>query len=397
MEINKEKIEQILSRNVEKVIEARNLEKRLLRGGKLRIKHGIDPTGPQIHLGRAVVLWKLKEFQDLGHKIVLILGDYTAQIGDPSDKLHKRPFLSEKQVKENLRKYQQQIGRILDSKKIEWRKNSEWLSRLSPRQLDELADLFSIQQMVARRNFKVRWNNQEEISLRELHYPLYQGYDSVVIKADVEVGGNDQLFNLLAGRKIQQAYKQKPQDILIVEMLEGLDREKMSTTRGNVININDSSQDQYGKIMSMHDDLIIKYFKLCTLLKKKEVEGMAGQMKKGANPRDFKAKLAYEIVKLYHGEKQAQKAAKEFDRIFKERKTPKNVPIFKTKSEKDKLINFLSKSKLVSSKGEARRLIEQRAVEIDGQIIDDWRYELKPKTGMIIKVGKRRFLKIESN
>lgn len=394
MKVDKEKIKQLLSRNVQEIIEYQHLEKRLLKGERLRIKHGVDPTGPQIHLGRAITLWKLKEFQELGHQIVLILGDYTAQIGDPSDKLHKRPFLSEKQIKENLKNYKKQISQILNAGKIEWHRNSKWLGKLRPRKLDELADLFSVQQMLARRNFKIRWEKQEDISLRELHYPLYQGYDSVMIKADVEVGGNDQLFNLLAGRKIQQAYNQEPQDIITFKMLEGLDGNKMSTSQGNVVNITDSPNDQYGKLMSMKDDMIIKYFKLCTQLADAEIKDIEEQRKKGVNPRDLKARLSFEVVKLYHGENQAKSAEKEFNRVFRDKKLPENIPIYKINKERFKLIDVLVEAKLTVSKGRARRLIEQGGVKVDDKVIKDWRYEFEPKSGMVIKVGKRRFIKL---
>lgn len=394
MKINKEKIKQLLSRNVQEIVDCQHLEKRLLKGEKLRVKHGVDPTGPQIHLGRAITLWKLREFQELGHQIVLILGDYTAQIGDPSDKLHKRPFLSEKQIKENLKNYKKQISQILNAGKIEWHRNSKWLGKLKPRKLDELADLFSVQQMVARRNFKTRWENQEDISLREFHYPLYQGYDSVMIKADVEVGGNDQLFNLLAGRKIQQAYNQEPQDIMTFKMLEGLDGNKMSTSQGNVVNITDSSKDQYGKLMSMKDDMILRYFKLCTQLTDVEIKDIEEQMKKGVNPRDIKARLGFEIVKLYHGENQAKSAEEEFNRVFRDKKLPEDIPVYKINKERFNLIDVLVETKLTVSKGEARRLIEQGGVKIDDEVIKDWQYEFKSKPGMVIKAGKRRFIKL---
>ncbi len=394
MKIDKEKIKQLLSRNVQEVVNYQHLEKRLLKGEKLRVKHGVDPTGPEIHLGRAITLWKLREFQKLGHKIVLILGDYTAQIGDPSDKLHKRPFLSEKQIKENLKNYKKQISQILNKGKIEWHRNSKWLGKLKLRKLDELADLFSVQQMVARRNFKTRWEKQEDISLRELHYPLYQGYDSVMIKADIEVGGNDQLFNLLAGRKIQQAYNQEPQDIITFEMLEGLDENKMSTSQGNVVNITDAPKDQYGKLMSMKDNMIIRYFKLCTQLTDKEIKDVEEQLKKGVNPRDLKARLSFEIVKLYHGENQAKNAEQEFNRVFRDKKLPENISVYKINKEKFKLIDILVETKLAVSKGEARRLIKQGGVKINDETIKDWQYEFQPSPGMIIKVGKRKFIKL---
>jgi len=391
----KEKVKKLLSSNVEKIINKESLKSRLLSGKKLRIKHGIDPTSPNLHIGHAIVLWKLKEFQDLGHKIVLILGSFTAQIGDPSDKLNKRPFLSKQEVEENLKEYKNQIGKILDASKVEWHKNNEWFKDISLREFDNLAELFSVQQMMARRNFKKRWDNDKEISIRELHYPLYQGYDSVAVKADVEVAGNDQLFNILAGRKIQQAYNQEPQDILTVKMLTGTDNNKMSKSQGNVIYISDTPKNQYGKIMSLQDSLILPYFKLCTNYPKEKVKELEKKLKAGDNPRDIKAKLAYEIVKIYHGQEKANKAAKEFDRVFKEKKLPKNTFGFKIKEKEYKLADLIKKVGFTKSKSQARRLIEQGAVRINKKKINDRHFSFVPKGGEIIQVGKKRFIRLE--
>ncbi len=391
----KEKLKKLLSSNVEKIINKESLKSRLLSGKKLRIKHGIDPTSPNLHIGHAIVLWKLKEFQDLGHKIVLILGSFTAQIGDPSDKLNKRPFLSKQEVEENLKEYKNQIGKILDASKVEWHKNNEWFKDISLREFDNLAELFSVQQMMARRNFKKRWDNDKEISIRELHYPLYQGYDSVAVKADVEVAGNDQLFNILAGRKIQQAYNQEPQDILTVKMLTGTDNNKMSKSQGNVIYISDTPKNQYGKIMSLQDSLILPYFKLCTNYPKEKVKELEKKLKAGDNPRDIKAKLAYEIVKIYHGQEKANKAAKEFDRVFKEKKLPKNTFGFKIKEKEYKLADLIKKVGFTKSKSQARRLIEQGAVRINKKKINDRHFSFVPKGGEIIQVGKKRFIRLE--
>lgn len=393
---NNKLIQQLLSRNIKQLFNKKELDYKLKAGKRLRIKFGIDPTGPKIHLGRAIPLWKLREFQDLGHQIVLILGDYTAQIGDPSDKLQKRPFLSLKQINQNLKNYQKQISKILDIKKIEWRRNSEWLTKLTPHQIDELAELFTVQQMLARRNFKLRLQKQQEISLRELHYPLYQGYDSVMVKADIEIGGDDQLFNLLAGRKVQEAFKQKQQSIMTLKMLEGLDGAKMSTSQGNVINIIDEPKEQYGKIMSMADNLIFPYFRACTQIDEKKIKKMEKDCNtKEANPMDAKAKLAFEIVKIYHNEKVAYQADQEFKQIFSQKELPSKIPFFKTKKKKYKLIELLVESKLASSKGEARRLIIQGGVSIDNKKIGQWDFEFNPEKNNVIKVGKRRFLKIK--
>jgi len=391
-----QKIKELLTRGVENVIELENLKKRLLSGEKLRIKLGIDPTGPKLHLGRATQLWKLKEFQDLGHQIVLIIGDFTALIGDASDKKAMRRALTEEEVKKNMTSYTKQIGQILDLKKVEIQHNSKWLKKINIRDLINLAMRFTVQQMINRRNFKERWDTNKEIGLHELLYPLCQGYDSVAVKADVEIGGTDQLFNLMAGRKIQEIFDQKPQDLVILKMIEGLDNEKMSTSRGNVINITDAPNEMFGKIMSMRDEMILKYFELCTQVPLAEINQLEEKLKAGTNPRDLKARLAKEIVKIYHGEKAAEQAAKEFDKIFKEKEMPSKMATCNMEHGTYNMMELLVKTKMASSKSEAQRLIEQGAVKINNQVEKDWKKELKIEQETIIQVGKRKFVKIRA-
>jgi len=392
---NKEKIKELLTRGVDKIIEFEHLKKDLESGKKLRVKLGLDPTSPNLHLGNSVCLLKLRDFQELGHQIVLILGGFTAQIGDPSDKLQKRPFLSEAEVKKNLKGYKEQIGKILEIDKVEWHNNSEWLAKLNFQDISRLAEIFTVRQMLTRRGFRERDRRGEEISLREFLYPLMQGYDSVAIKADLEIGGSDQLFNLKAGREVQKFYYQKPQDIMTLQMIEGLDGEKMSKTRKNIINLFDSPDEQFGKIMSMRDELIIKYFILCTRLPLKEINEMEEAMKTGANPKDFKAKLAYEIVKMYHGEKEAEKAAKEFNKIFQKKELPTKMPIYKMKIGLYNITELLVKTGLALSKSEAQRLIKQGAVKINNQVEKNWKKQIKIESEMIIRVGKRKFVKLD--
>lgn len=407
MIINKEKIRELLTRGVEEIHIRESLEKKLFSGKLLRVKHGIDPTGEKIHLGRAATLWKLREFQGLGHKIVLIIGDYTAQIGDPSDKLSKRPFLSAEQVKKNMARYKEQIGKIIDISKVEWRYNSEWLAKLTPHEIDKLAELFSVQQMLARRNFKERWNKGEDISIREFHYSLYQGYDSVVVKADVEVGGSDQLFNLLAGRDIQKAFGQAPQDILTGQMLPGLDGRKMSTSWGNVINITDAPADMYGKVMSMDDKLISEYALLCARFPQKKVGSIKSALKASKNPRDIKMEIARAIVALYCGAEAGRKAEEMFVRMFQKHEKPQEVQECKIKNAKPctelcsgtgvkcKIIDLLIECKLAVSKSEARRVVEQGGVKVDGEIINDPSAEIKlSKKGALVQKGKRYFVRV---
>jgi len=314
---NNKKIEDVLTRGVEKIVDEKHFRDALLSGKKLRIKHGVDPTGDKIHIGRATQLWKLKELQDLGHKIVLIVGDFTALIGDSSDKPEGRKGLTEEEINKNMRAYIDQFAKILDIKKTEVHHNSEWFSKMPLKEFLSLASTFSVQQLVQRRNFKQRWIKEEPISLKEITYPLLQGYDSVAIKADVELGGYDQLFNLKTGRDIQRHYGQKPQDIMALKMLSGLDGRKMSTSWGNVVNIIDSPDEMYGKLMSMKDETIVDYFELCTPTSQEEIVEIKKQLDGGnVNPKDLKVKLALLIVSLYHGKSASQKAKKEFEKVF---------------------------------------------------------------------------------
>lgn len=390
---SKEKIDNLLARNVEEVIEKDHLREVLASGKKLRVKFGIDPTGNKIHIGRAVALWKLREFQDLGHQIVLIIGDFTAQIGDPSDKLEKRPFLSREQVKENLKNYLPQIGKIININKTEVRYNSEWLAKFDFREISELTDLFTFQQILERKNFKERFKKHEEISLREGMYPLMQGYDSVMVKADVELGGTDQLFNLLAGRKIQSHYGQKPQDIMITTMVMGLDGRKMSTSWGNVINITDSPDEQFGKAMSLRDELIAPYLWAVTDLDGSEVVGIQKSLK-NENPKIKKEKLAFEIVKRYHGAEKAAEAQEKFEKLFSKKEIPDDVPELHLHAAAMSALEIVMAAHAAKSKSEARRLIEQGGLEVSGKTVDNPMEELAIEGGELIKIGKKRFFKV---
>jgi tyrosyl-tRNA synthetase len=392
----KEKVEKLLTRNVKDVLFFEDLKSKLLSGKKLRVKHGIDPTGKKIHIGRAVVLWKLREFQELGHKIVLIIGDFTAQIGDPSDKLAKRPFLTEKQIKENMANYLPQIGKILDLKKCEVHYNSKWLKKLNFKQVCELADVFTVQQMLERRNFSERFKNHQDISLREFLYPIMQGYDSVAISADVELGGEDQLFNLHAGRKIQEFFGKQPQNILTTKMLSGLDGRKMSTSWGNVINITDSPDEQFGKIMSMHDEMIPEYLELTTDLDDAEIHNLIFELKNNKiNPKEVKKIIGFNIVKRYWGEDEAKKAKEKFEILFEKKEIAKDLPVLKLKNKKINIIDLILLTGALKSKSEAKRLIEQGGFKINNEQIKDIKKELVLEGGEIIKIGKHKFFKIK--
>jgi tyrosyl-tRNA synthetase len=387
------KYEEILTRGVEEIIDQKHLEQALASGKKLRVKLGIDPTSSNIHIGRAVVLWKLRQFQELGHKIVFIIGDFTGLIGDTSDKDSERPMLSEKQIKENLKGYLKQAGKILDLEKIEAVFNSKALKNLGYLEISLQADQFGLNEFISRENIAKRMKAGKRVSLREVLYPLMQGYDSVKVKADVELGGTDQRFNLLAGRTMQKFYKQEPQDILMLSLLEGTDGRKMSSSWGNVINLTDEPNDMFGKVMSVNDSLIVKYFKLATRVPLKEIAAIEKELKNGANPRHIKKRLAEEIVTLYHGKKHANAASDEFDRVFSQKEKPSDISEIKVKSQN--IIDLLVETKLVASKSEARRLVQQGGVRLNDQVITEWDATLDIENGQILQAGKRKFVKLK--
>ncbi len=389
IDTNVQKIDQILTRGVEDIFVLEDLKKKLLSGKQLRVKLGFDPTGSKIHLGRAVVLRKLKAFQDLGHTVVFIIGDTTAQIGDPSDKLEKRPMLTKEAVLQNVTDYKKQIGKIIDVSRAEFHYNSTWLSKLGFEEISRLAESFSVSQMSNRRNFKDRLDKGEEVSLREFLYPLMQGYDSVAVKSDVELGGFDQLFNLKAGRIIQRHYGMPEQDVLTVQMLVGTDGRKMSTSWGNVINITDSPFDMYGKIMSVRDDLISEYFLLTTDMSQAEIDRVFAEI---THPKERKQFLAREVVSLYHSKNDALEAEKNFTTVFSDKGIPQDIEIVRSKKETP-LVEVLLSANIVSSKTEFRRLTEEGAVlyiEKNEKITDPQ----SPVSDGTYRVGKKRFIKI---
>lgn len=387
-----DKIDEILTRGVAEIIDRKNLEQKLRGKKKIRVKLGIDPTSQNIHIGRAISLWKLRELQDLGHKIVFIVGDFTGLIGDTSDKEAERPMLSAKDVKANMKNYVAQVGKIIDVKKAEIHYNSKWLKNLGFLEIAEQANEFSLHEFAARENISKRMKEQKRISLRELLYPLMQGYDSVAIKSDLEVGGTDQRFNLLAGRTLQRHYKQEPQDIMTFDLLEGTDGRKMSSSWGNVINVADSPNDMFGKTMAILDSLIVKYYTCCTRLPLEEVKGIEKGLKSGKlNPRDAKAGLAKELVSLYHGPKAAVAAFEEFDRVHKNKELPEDIKVYKLANEQ--LVKVLTTTNLANSSSQAKRLIDQGGVKIDGEVCKEYTKEVH--SGAIIQVGKRNFAKIK--
>ncbi len=384
------KIKSLLTRRVEEVFVLEDLEAELKSGRELRVKFGIDPTGPKIHLGRAIPLRKLREFQKLGHKIVLVIGDFTAQVGDASDKSEKRPMLTRQMIDENLKDYKSQIGKIIDLEKTEFVYNNDWLGKLTFGEISKLAEVFTVQQMLARRNFKDRYDNEIEISLREFLYPIMQGYDSYGIKADIEIGGFDQLFNLKAGREIQNFYGEKKQNIMCLSMLDGVDGRKMSTSWGNIITVVDAPNDMYNKLMSINDDLIIKYFTLCTDRTEEEIEEIKKSLESGTNPRDIKMILASDIVTLYHNEKSAAQAKINFVEVFQNGGVPDDMGEV-IGSDGDLASELIVKAGLIESKAEWKRLVEQKGVSLDDILVDD--YKALAKNG-VYKIGKKKFIRV---
>ncbi|MCX7832952.1 MAG: tyrosine--tRNA ligase [Ignavibacteria bacterium] len=373
------------------------IEKSIKTKQPLNIKLGCDPSKPDLHIGHAVVLNKLREFQDFGHKAILIIGDYTAMIGDPSGKKKTRPQLSFEETREYGKTYFEQATKILDTKNIEIRYNSEWLSKLTLADLLNIQSKFTVQRILERDDFRNRLQEEIEISMQELLYPIMQGYDSLVINSDVELGGTDQKFNNLIGRDMQRKFGKEPQVVLLMPLLEGTDgSEKMSKSLGNAIGICEPPKEIYGKAMSIPDNLIYKYFELGTRKSKKELDEIKQQLSNPTtNPRDVKKKLAFELVKLYYSEEEAKKSEEEFERVFSKKGLPDEIPEFITNSSNNKLIDILVNSKSVESKSAARRLIEQGGVTIDGEKIADVSYQLSGKKEFIIKAGKKKFLKVK--
>jgi tyrosyl-tRNA synthetase len=390
-------IDKLLSRGAEEVIVKEELRKKLLLGKKLRIKLGIDPTGSVLHLGHAVVIRKLKEFQDLGHQVIFLIGDFTARIGDPTGRASARVPMTDEEIKNNMQSYQEQAGMILDMKKVEVRYNSEWLAKLDLKDLIMLTSKITYAQMAQRSDFKERIKKDLDLSIQEFMYPAMQGYDSVALRADVELGGTDQKFNLLMGRQLQKRYDQQPQDVVTCPLLEGLGgKDKMSKSLGNYIALTEEPNSMYGKVMSLADDLIVNYFNLCTNLSLEEIGVVEKQLKNNQiNPRDAKMRLAFEITKIYHNEKKATEAQKYFEQVFSKKELPTEISEVKV-SAGELLIDALVKNKLAESKSDARRKIDQGGIKVDNEVIRDWQLKLdKSFDGKILKAGKREFRKMK--
>ena len=385
--------DELLVRGVQDIVPKKGLMERIQKGDKLRVYLGIDPTSTRISLGNAIQLRKLRDFQNAGHDVIFLIGSFTALIGDTSDKDAMRKPITSQEIEHNFHTYKEQASKILDFGRAKIMYNGDWLSKLSFQNIVELAQHFTVQQMIERDMYQKRLEGGKPIGLHEFLYPLMQGYDSVHMEVDLEIGGNDQLFNMLAGRTLLNAYKDKEKFVMTTPLIEGLDGRKMSKSYGNTIDIMDEPNDMFGKVMSMTDDLIIKYFLLCTDVPLKEIDEIDKGLKAGDNPRDAKGRLAREIVALYHNSDAANSAEQEFVNVFKKGGVPDDMPEFKINGER-KIIDLLELCKLVGSRADAKRLIAQGGVKINDKKVDDMNKAIKLKKDMIIQVGKRKFAKI---
>ncbi|MBH8597127.1 MULTISPECIES: tyrosine--tRNA ligase [unclassified Thermoactinomyces] len=368
----------------------------------LKVKLGLDPTAPDLHLGHTVVFNKLRDFQRLGHIVQLVIGDFTAQIGDPTGKSETRKQLTEEEVKENAKTYTEQLFKVLDPEKTEIHFNSHWLSPLTFADVTRLASKCTVARMLERDDFSKRYHSGQAISIHEFFYPLMQGYDSVALKTDVELGGTDQTFNLLMGRQLQKEFGQEEQVILTMPLLEGLDGvKKMSKSLGNYIGVDDQPDDMYGKAMSIPDELMAKYFELATDVSLEELENIKKGLESGQlHPRDTKMKLARTLVRMYHGEEAAEEAEKRFKVVFQQRELPQDMPevaIGENELEDGRMwiVALLSKLGLVASNGEGRRMIQQGGVRINQEKVSDQSAQVPVEDGMVVQVGRRKFARVK--
>jgi tyrosyl-tRNA synthetase len=392
----------LIERGTVDVVSREDLAHKLIKsresGVPLKVKTGFDPTAPDLHLGHTVLIQKMKHFQDLGHDIYFLIGDFTGMIGDPTGKSETRKPLTLDDVKRNAETYKEQIFKILDPEKTKVVFNSSWLGQLTSYDMIKLASQLTVARMLEREDFRVRFDNEKPISIHEFLYPLIQGYDSVVLKADVELGGTDQLFNLLMGRDLQRSWNQEPQVVITMPLLEGLDGvNKMSKSLGNYIGITETADDIYGKVMSISDTLMFRYYELLSDLTSDEIMILSQDMQDGKiHPKDVKKKLARELTTRFYGEEDATRAEDSFEQVFKHHGLPDNIPelVLEKANGEVWLPKLLVEAGLTESTSEARRLIKQQAVTLDNEKILDTEYSVQPAGDILIKVGKRRFARI---
>lgn len=410
-EAQKQEVERqldIIRRGVMEIIPEEELRRKLERfvvtGQPLKVKLGLDPSAPDIHVGHTVVLQKMRQFQELGHTIQLLIGDYTGRIGDPTGKSETRKQLTEEQVQVNAKSYVEQFGKVLDASRITVNYNSTWLAPLTFADVLELAAKTTVARMLERDDFQKRYNNNLPISVHEFFYPLMQGYDSVALECDVELGGTDQKFNLLMGRNLQKEYGQEQQVIITMPLLEGLDGvQKMSKSLGNYIGVNEAPNEIYGKSMSVPDELMLRYYELATDISNEELEALRKGLADGSvHPRDAKMNLAKTFVRMFHGEEAADEAENYFKTVFQQRALPTDIPevsvdLSTYENGEANIVNLAFDLKLADSKGEARRMVQQGAVKVNEEKVDDIAQSVKLVDGMVVQVGKRKFAKVKVN
>ncbi len=388
-----------LRRGTDEILVQDELEARLKESRPLRVKAGFDPTAPDLHLGHTVLINKLRQFQDLGHEVLFLIGDFTGMIGDPSGKNETRPPLSREEVLENAKTYQEQVFKILDPDKTQVMFNSSWMGKLSASDLIRLAASHTVARMLERDDFEKRFSQHQSIAIHEFLYPLIQGYDSVMMKADVELGGTDQKFNLLMGREQQKHHGQPPQVVMTLPLLEGLDGvKKMSKSLNNYIGITDAPQEMFGKVMSVSDELMWRYFELLSFRDMSEINAWQAEVGEGANPRDFKVKLALEIVERFYDAQAAKQAYADFVARFQQHQIPTDLPeacVSATEGDKLPLANLLKMAGLTSSTSDAIRMIGQGAVRIDGERVEDKGLKIAVGASHVYQVGKRRFARVK--
>ena len=388
----------IINRGTDEILTETDLEKKLKSGKQLVIKAGFDPTAPDLHLGHTVLLNKLRHFQDLGHKVIFLIGDFTGRIGDPSGKNKTRPTLDSKDLIENAKTYEKQVFKILKKELTEIKFNSEWCDQLGADGLIKLASKYNVARMLERDDFNKRFTSNKSIAIHEFLYPLVQGYDSVALKADVECGGTDQKFNLLVGRELQRDYDQDPQVVITVPILEGLDGEKkMSKSLDNYIAIDEDPDEMFGKIMSISDDLMWRWFELLSFMPEEEISKLKDEMDAGKNPRDIKFVLAEALVDRFHEDGDGEKSKEAFLNRFQKGNMPDEIELTEVKIEKDTilLVNLLKDTNMITSISEGNRLIKQGGIKINSKKVEDSKLEIPKGTEDIYQVGKRKFLKIK--
>ena len=389
----------LIKRGTDEILTESDLKKKLKSGKQLIIKAGFDPTAPDLHFGHTVLLNKLRHFQDLGHKVIFLIGDFTGQIGDPSGKNKTRPTLSSKELTLNAKTYEKQVFKILKKELTKVKFNSEWCNKLGAAGMISLASKYNVARMLERDDFNKRYSANQSIAVHEFLYPLVQGYDSVALEADVECGGTDQKFNLLVGRELQRTYDQEPQVVITVPILEGLDgTNKMSKSLDNFIAIDEEPNDMFGKIMSISDTLMWRWFELLSFISDKEIKNLQKEADSGKNPRDIKFILAEELVDRFHKEGDGKKCKEAFLKRFQKGQMPDDIPTFSLKLDTTSipLVNLLKNADMTSSTSEAMRLIKQGGVKIDSVKVENPKLEIQKGSEAIYQVGKRKFLKIKT-